>query len=444
MRLPVCCLSCVCAIFCLRLSAQAKPQSPTADSVTGEWQLTTVEMGIAYTERLQLVSASEEISGRIYRGGKDAQVKGTLNGGKVHLEFQDGTEKDFYDGNLTDAGIAGNYSVKGDSETSTGTWSAKRAPTDKPASPRILDFAPTEFHRQLSADVKPVLRIWPGDVVRTRSVDAGGQDEKGLKRVEGGNPLTGPFYVEGTMPGDVVAITIKKLRINRDWAMSDSALVDRATTNDYVSENKQEWKDTRWHLDTQKQIATLQNAPEHLKNFTVKLNPMLGCVGVAPNPWGAPVQTQDSGSIGGNMDFNGITEGATVFLNVQQPGALLYLGDAHAVQGDGELNGNALETSMDIEFSVDVQREKHISTPRVENAEYLMAMGLSGSLDDAFREATSGLASWLIADYKLSRAEVGSVLGTSIEYKISEVADRNVGVVAKIRKSTLVPLATTK
>jgi amidase len=154
------------------------------------------------------------------------------------------------------------------------------------------------------------------------------------------------------------------------------------------------------------------------------------------------VQTQDSGSLGGNMDFNGVAEGATIFLNVQQPAALLYLGDAHAVQGDGELNGNALETSMDIVFTVDVQREKHIGTPRVENADYLM--GLSGSLDDAFGEATSELAAWLQTDYQLTSAEVASVLGTSIEYKISEVADRNVGVVAKIRKASLSSLAPTK
>jgi amidase len=71
---------------------------------------------------------------------------------------------------------------------------------------------------------------------------------------------------------------------------------------------------------------------------------MLGCVAVAPSPWDSPVDTRDSGDLGGNMDFNEIREGSTVFLPVRQPGALLYLGDAHAVQGDGELNGNALET----------------------------------------------------------------------------------------------------
>lgn len=68
------------------------------------------------------------------------------------------------------------------------------------------------------------------------------------------------------------------------------------------------------------------------------------------------------------------------------------MGDGHALQGDGELNGNALETSLEVEFAVDVQREQSLSGPRVENDEYLMAMGLGGSLDEAFREATSALA----------------------------------------------------
>jgi amidase len=137
------------------------------------------------------------------------------------------------------------------------------------------------------------------------------------------------------------------------------------------------------------------------------------------------------------MDFNEIREGATVYLGVSQPGALLYVGDGHALQGDGELNGNALETSLDVELSVDVLREKRIAGPRVENAEYLMAMGLSGSLDDAFRQAGSALAQWLQQDYKLTGKETAILLGAVIEYQISEVADRNVGVVAKIRKKYL-------
>ena len=82
------------------------------------------------------------------------------------------------------------------------------------------------------------------------------------------------------------------------------------------------------------------------------------------------------------MDFNEIVEGVTVCLPIAQPGALLYVGDGHAVQGDGELNGDALETSMEVEFTVNVLREKSISTPRVESPTHIMAVGLAGSLDD--------------------------------------------------------------
>ena len=134
-------------------------------------------------------------------------------------------------------------------------------------------------------------------------------------------------------------------------------------------------------------------------------------------------------------------EGATVYLPVSVPGALLYVGDGHALQGDGELNGNALETSMDVEFTVDVIPGKRIMGPRVESPTHIMAMGLSGSLDDAFRGATANMAEWLADEYKLTPSEVAQVLGTSAEYKVSEVADRNAGMVLKINKERLKSLA---
>ena len=141
------------------------------------------------------------------------------------------------------------------------------------------------------------------------------------------------------------------------------------------------------------------------------------------------------------MDFNEIVEGATVYLPVSVPGALLYVGDGHALQGNGELNGNALETSMDVEFTVDVIPGKRVPGPRVESATHLIAMGLAGSLDDAFRGATANMAQWLTEEYKLTLSKVGQVLGTSAEYKVSEVADRNAGMVLKINKERLKLLA---
>ena len=140
------------------------------------------------------------------------------------------------------------------------------------------------------------------------------------------------------------------------------------------------------------------------------------------------------------MDFNEVVEGATVYLPVSVPGALLYFGDGHAVQGDGELNGNALETSMDVELTVEVIPSKRIPGPRVESDTHIMAMGLAGSVDDAVRGATSNMARWLRDDYQLNPSELAQLLGTSAEYKVSELADRNAGVVLKIRKDRLQPL----
>ena len=115
----------------------------------------------------------------------------------------------------------------------------------------------------------------------------------------------------------------------------------------------------------------------------------------------------------------------------------MYLGDAHAEQGDGELNGNALETSMDVEFSVDVIPGTHLFGRRIETPTHIITMGLSASLDDALKGATDGTAKWLNEDYKLTPSETAEVLGTAAEYKVSEVADRNSGVVLKIDKSRL-------
>src|SRR6266403_919222 len=294
--------------------------------------------------------------------------------------------------------------------------------------------------RQLLAANKPVLTISPGDSVHTTTVDAGGTDEKGVTRVLGGNPETGPFYVETAAPGDTLVVHLERVRLNRDWAESDDFIVGRALDSDLAVKMKDRGKTVRWHLDAERGVATPEKPGEHLTKYSVPLRPMLGCVAVAPNVAQAAPGTGDSGRYGGNMDFNEIVEGATVYLPVSVPGALLYVGDGHALQGDGELNGNALETSMDVEFTVNVLPGKRISGPRVESATHIMAMGLSGSLDEAFRAATAAMAQWLTDDYKLTPSEVAQVLGTSSEYRISEVADRNAGIVLKINKDRLQPL----
>jgi amidase len=415
--------------------------------LSGDWVLTTVTFGNERSERLQLRQEKGKLSGSIYRRGKNVPLTGKVEVGNIQFELKEGDRgKAVYTGNVSGDGLSGKVAVSGgDSwgDAPPADWRARRDPgeKDRPPAPRTLDFEPVEFHRVFSSAIPSVLKLWPGDTVRTRTVDAAGVDEHGKTRVLGGNPQTGPFYVEGAMPGDVLVVRIRKLRLNRTTAISDDGLVDRALTGDYVSGHKDNnFNDVVWNLDAGKGVATLAKPTARLKHLAVPVRPMLGCVSVAPGYGSPPIRTGDSGRVGGNMDFNEVREGATLYLPVAQPGALLYVGDGHALQGDGELNGNALETSLDVEFSVDVVRQTSLSAPRVENAESLMAMGLGGSLDEAFREATSALASWLEHDYQLTGPEAAILLGATIQYQISEVADRNVGVVASIRKRFLPPV----
>src|SRR2546429_5650236 len=110
-------------------------------------------------------------------------------------------------------------------------------------------------------------------------------------------------------------------------------------------------KSVRWHLDRERGLATPEKPAEHLTRYSVPLRPMLGCVAVAPNVAQAAPGTGDSGRYGGNMDFNQIVEGAARYLPVSVPGALLDVGDWHALQGDGELDRHGLGNATDREVN---------------------------------------------------------------------------------------------
>jgi acetamidase/formamidase len=416
-------------------------QSPT---VSGRWFATADFYGTPINFSLDLSQQGDKLTGDF--GGD--KLEGTLTSDALHFLAKDehgGTEE--LTATVHSGAISGTIIfIDGDDKEHPAThqFTATLVPPRRTGPPQRHDFTPSTFHRQFSATNKPVLTVSPGDTIHTTTVDAGGTDEKGVTRVLGGNPETGPFYIETAAPGDILAVHLTRLRLNRDWAMSDDGIVDRGVDSDLAVKMKDGFKNVRWHLDREHGVATTEKPGEHLARYTVPLRPMLGCVAVAPHSTQAPPGTGDSGRWGGNMDFNEIAEGATVYLPVNVPGALLYVGDGHAAQGDGELNGNALETSMDVEFTVDVVAHKSLMSPRVESATHIMAMGLAGSLDDAFRAATANMAQWLTDDYKLTPSEVAQVLGTAAEYKVSEVADRNAGIVLKINKDRLQPLTPVK
>lgn len=425
-------------------AAAQQTAAGASDGLTGRWIVKADFYGTPLYFRMELKDEGGKLAGKFW-GDK---LDGTVTGNAVHFVAKDeqgGTAE--CTATVKDGVISGTIVHKGADDPEhpdSHSFTATMAPARRAGAPQRHEFTPTKFYRQFSSLNEAVLRVAPGDTIHTTTVDAGGTDEKGVTRVLGGNPETGPFFVEGAEPGDTLVVHLTRLRLNRDWAVSDDDIVPRGVDTEWAVKMKDAGKSVRWHLDTARGVATVEKPTEHLKNYSVPLRPMLGCVATAPPPAAAAPGTGDSGGYGGNMDFNEIVEGATVYLPVRAPGAMLYLGDGHAAQGDGELNGNALETSMDVEFTVDVISGKGVPGPRVESTTHLMAMGLDGSIDDAFRDATTNMANWLTDKYGLTPTEVAEVMGTSAEYKVSEVADRNAGVVVKINKERLqgLPAAT--
>jgi hypothetical protein len=325
----------------LLLAPALLAQSPT---VAGRWFATADFYGTPLNFPLELSQQEDKITGTF-----DAdKLEGTLTGESLHFLAKDdhgGSEE--LTATVRSGVISGTIVfVDGDDKEhpTTHRFTATPVPQRRSGEPQRHDFTPSTFYRQFSAATKPVLAVFPGDTIHTNTVDAGGTDEKGVARVLGGNPETGPFYIETAAPGDTLAVHLTRLRLNRDWAVSDDGIVGRGLDSDLAAKMKDGFKNVRWHLDLQRGVATPEKPGEHLTGYSVPLRPMLGCVAVAPGSAQAPPGTGDSGRWGGNMDFNEIVEGATVYLPVSVPGALLYVGDGHAAQGDGELNGNALET----------------------------------------------------------------------------------------------------
>jgi amidase len=420
----------VTALLCLALLWASAAH---AADVSGDWEFTTkVFDDVAYA-RVAIKVEGEKLSGRLNEltlegtiKGDDLTIVATRPNGQRYGEFKGRAAGSELKGTVSGPGIPGG-------ET---TWSGTRA-RKAPSAPRMHEFEPTVFHRVFSDAIPPVLHIFPGDTVKTWTVDAGGTDSKGVRRSLGGNPETGPFYVEGAFPGDTLVVKLNKVRLNRDSAISSSQIAGPALTSGYLQRTRyRDTFDSDWTLDRQNGVARLKNPTERLKNYTVKLQPMLGCIAVAP-PGHQSFRTGYPGTFGGNMDYNQMREGTTLYLPVFVPGALLFVGDGHAAQGDGELTGNALETSMDVEFTVDLIRGQSTGAPRAENDEYWMSSGIGNSLTEALQLATTQLVNWLQQEYKLDPNEAAVVLGTAMRYDIAEVVDPLVHVVAKIRKEAV-------
>jgi acetamidase/formamidase len=294
----------------------------------------------------------------------------------------------------------------------------------------------TTYYRTFS-HAHPVLKqIKPGETVATKTIDAGGQDEKSVKRSEPGNPLTGPFSVDGAEPGDALVVHLKKVRLNRDWGYSANRLglftltpdaVERVYSNVYKPDLIRAGRSNLipWDIDRARNVVRVREPVSKVHALEFPARPMLGCIGVAPAGDFAPT-SGPSGSYGGNLDYNRIGEGAKVYLPVYHTGGLLFLGDGHALQADGEPTGTGIETSMDVEFTVGVQKKAGLTGPRLETDELIASIGsqpeFASALDNGLKMATTDMVEWLTKDYGLEPWAAHLLVGYQGRYDVVTVA----------------------
>lgn len=301
----------------------------------------------------------------------------------------------------------------------------------------IHEFTPDHYFTTMGAH-PPVLTISPGDTVVTTTVDARGRDHTDVQITSRGNPQTGPFLVEGAEPGDTLVVKIEQLLPNRDTGWSSSVLAENVVDPAFVRELPDE-ETVIWKIDREARTATLAVPLPGLEQLVLPWNTMIGCFGVAAKG-GQAISTATSAEHGGNMDYRGFTEGATVYFPVFEPGALFMLGDGHATQGDGEIAGTGIEISMDVRFTVDLIKGQTIGWPRGEDANYIFAAGNARPLDQALQHATTELVRWLGTDYGLDARAASTLLGQCVEYDVGNVFDPAFTMICKLKKSILAGL----
>lgn len=285
---------------------------------------------------------------------------------------------------------------------------------------------------------EPVLKLRPGATVETRTFSRPGDY---YERAGGAWPgEVGPFWIEGATPDDTLVVRILKLRPNRDTAVSAvnpngiSAVAGDSRTrvlNDPLPARRFVWK-----LDLTRNMGILDLPASASKRIEVPLAPMLGRLAVAP----AGAEAFGGlwpGNFGGNMDASDAREGTTVYLPIFHEGALFYFGDGHALQGDGEIAGSGLETTMDVTFQFDLIKGQRIRWPRMEDANDIMVAGSVRPLVDAFRIAQVELIEWLVEDYGFDKLDAFQVVSQAGHTRIANVVDPNYTVVAKFPKRLL-------
>ena len=300
-------------------------------------------------------------------------------------------------------------------------------------------FSPTHYYTTIGSH-PPVLQIAPGDTVVTTTVDARGQGADGQSITPPGNPMTGPFYVEGAEPGDTLVVYLEQLTPNRPYGWTRRMVAPNVVDPEYIPQLP--WPAAgdsglaNWQVDLAQGTVTLVEPQTALGALALPLNPMVGCFGVAPSG-GQAISTATSAQHGGNMDYNGFVAGTTVYFPVFAPGALFHIGDGHAIQGDGEIVGTGVEISFDVQFRVELRKGWRTYWPRGENATHIFTVGNARPLDQCVQHATTEMIRWLQADYGLTGEAAHLLLGQTVQYELGNIFDPAFTMVCKVAKRWL-------
>jgi acetamidase/formamidase len=285
----------------------------------------------------------------------------------------------------------------------------------------------------------PVLRVKSGDTVQVRTVltssptrlaaagvkpediEAQLRDvydhEKEIVHGPGGHILTGPIFVEGAEPGDVLEIRIRKIDLAIPYAYNGFG-----PNRGFLPEDYTYAKTKIIPLDRKRMVAHFGPGIE------IPLHPFFGSMGIAPPPAMGRVSSVPPGVYGGNMDNKWLVAGTTLYLPVNAAGALFEVGDGHAGQGDGEVDITAMETSLIGTFQFVVRKDLHFDWPRAETPTEFITMGMNLDLNEATKQAVRQMIDFLVNEKHLSRDEAYMLASVAADLHITELVDTNKGV----------------
>jgi len=294
-----------------------------------------------------------------------------------------------------------------------------------------------------SAAAKPVLTVGSGDTVDVETLltnvpdrlAAAGvpadQIQQSLKDIvaqvtdkgPGGHILTGPIFVQGAEPGDVLEVKILSIHYAIGYGYNGCG--------GFLPENCATPRTRIIPLDTAGNVARLDSG------IVIPLHPFFGSIGDAPAPDSGRVSSNPPGVHAGNLDNRSLVAGTSLFIPVHASGALLEIGDGHAAQGDGEVDQTAIETSLLGRFQLIVHKDMHFTWPRGETPTELMTMGADRDLTKATQIATQQMIEMLMQVKGLTRLEAYRMASMAADLHIAELVDQNVGVYMTIPKSVL-------